>query len=149
MAAIDFCKVGQGHIWRGQRSRDLSLRASDQTGLGEVIMPDREAPACRRGLSQREKEKDGEERSHPDPILAARSIHRRPAARCIHGEGATLERLTRLPSEGKGERPSPASRECLGSLEVTLKQHLPPDRKTGWRNTRSANIHSADRDRER
>ena len=38
--------------------------------LGKIVMPNRTARACRSGLGQREKDEDGEERSHPGPISA-------------------------------------------------------------------------------
>ena len=55
-------KRGQWEFRRRWRRRGLGVRASDRTGLGDVIMPNRETPACRCGL--REKEEAGEERFH-------------------------------------------------------------------------------------
>jgi hypothetical protein len=71
-----------------------------------------------------------------------------PTAGLYPREGAALEGLTRLPSQGTGERPPPASRECLGSPEDTLKERLPPD----WKRvgaTGGRPITAADCDRER
>ena len=66
-------------------------------------MPNREAPACRSGLSQREKDEDGEERSHPGPIQP--TVARPPD--CIHAIEWRSNRFTPL-RQGKGEGPPPA-----------------------------------------
>ena len=99
-------------------------------------MPNRKAPACRGGLSLREKDEDDEERSHPGPIQSTVA----PPPDCIHARARRSNRFTPL-RQGKGERRPPASRECLGSFEDTLKLRLPPEGKNSRRKTRLAGIH--------
>jgi hypothetical protein len=107
-------------------------------------MPNRKAPLHAAAGSASAKKM----RMARSDLIPAHSIHCRPTVGLYPREGAALERLTRLPSQGKvnGRRLRP--RECLGSLEVTLKERLPPDRKRAGA-TRGRPITVVDCDRER
>ena len=93
-------------------------------------MPDRKAPAGRSRLSQREKEENSEERSHPAPFNPL-SPGRRIASTRGRGARNGSRRCVREKVKGRRRRS-----ECLWSFEDTLKQRLPPDGKTGRRKTR-------------
>jgi hypothetical protein len=86
-------------------------------------MPNRETPARRSGLRQREKEEDREECFHRSSVLALR-LTRRLAIILHPGESAALKALRRSDREFDQR----LMREVLRSLEHK------PDAKTGGRN---------------
>jgi hypothetical protein len=87
-------------------------------------MPNRETPARRNGLRQREKEEDREECFHRSSILALRLTRRRLAIILHPGESAALK----APRRSDREFDQWLMREVLRSLEHK------PDAKTGGRN---------------